>query len=94
MTFYYRKSPEKFPIGQIFFYCQLHFHHANISKIWVHGYMFHPMYVHIILEFGLPPFWKITALLVDNMFSLYFLTFYNYSYFPFWSLGLDLGSDC
>ena len=59
--------------------------------------MFHPMYVHIILVwFGLwlPPFWEITALLVDNMFSLYFLTFYNFSYFPFWSLGLDLGSDC
>ena len=34
------------------------------------------------------------AHLVDHMFSLYILTICNFSYFPFWFCGLDLGSDC
>ena len=37
-------------------------------------------------------FREIAAHSVD-MFSLY-LTFCNFSYFPFWFSGLDLGSDC
>ena len=36
--------------------------------------------------------WEIAAHSVDHMFSLYFDCF-NSSYFPFWFLWLDLGSD-
>ena len=53
-------------------------------------------FVHIIsVRFGLLSghFLEKGAHSVDHMFFLYF-TICNYSYFPFWFLELNLGSDC
>ena len=68
---------------------QVKFGYTGIVSPYVCSY-----YFRVWFGLRLPPFWEIIALLVDNMFSLYFFTIYYFSYFPFWSLGLDFGSDC
>ena len=58
---------------------------------------FHLTCVHIILSSvwvaEWPSFGKqlLTRLTIC---SICILTIYNFSHFPFWFLGLDLGSDC